>query len=607
MQSRQSGPSVSTVTVNVPEIQEFSDTSFTYNYYLKDERVNPFKFTPTMSLEKLPRYVTLSWKTPKLSEHELNKSAGPLYTGPGAIEKAYTAGKVMQEDDFAPNYFTHVFSDMSIIERGASDLEYLARINKTNYESVYKMAKEQVTTLANAAEDSDSVQQTNLVNVSKAFTKLADFPKNSLGLRIFDESKVEQDSSEFLSSVAEDLSFHVQLNSAVIPDIFKNSKEKRKKTHFLAFKEAYKKSLSLLSTDQMTLPITDLGNSSDPLKTQPVHLLGYIIKRYVTTTDGFKKDATFFIEDIDVTNYVDKTVLYGVTYTYSISVVAAINILVYDQLLKKSVMGQLAMASRPVSKAVECFEYVPPPEPSDVKFTYDYEKNRLIISWDMPVNSQNDVKQFQVMRRKTIKHPFELIAQYSFDNSIPGSPDNEMYKTGEIVDGNNYKNMLPEYRYLVKSSIGPVYTHVDEDFSFDAEFATSAVYIYAICSVDAHGMISNYSTQYQVSFDPYKNRLQTQVVCDAGCPRPYPNMKLRMDAFKDVMNISGDETRHMSVYFTPENLKVIDEDGRSYKIVEGDAPSKTSKPYYVMQLINLDNQKSQLVTMNVLDPTNLTV
>jgi hypothetical protein len=601
---------MSTVAVNVPEIQEFAQASFTYNYFVKDERVNPFVSTPTMSLEKLPRYVTLSWLRPKLSAFELQKPAGQGYQRSKSVENAFKANKLLYEDDFSPGYLSHVFSDVSTIEQGSSDLENFARINKTNYESVSKMAKEQVSTVANAAQKSDQVQQTNLANISKAFSSLADFPKTSLGLRIFDENGTEQDTSEFLSSVAEDLSFHVQINSSIIPDIFKNSKEKQNKTHFSLFKKSFANNLNLqLKTgdQQAILPMIDLGNSVDPLKPQPVLILGYLIKRYVTTPSGFKRDAVFFIEDSEVTNYVDKTVLYGVTYTYSINVVAAINLLVYDQQLEKSIMGQILIASRPVSKAVECYEYVPPPEPNNLKFTYDYGKNRLIMTWDMPVNPQNDVKQFQVMRRKSIKHPFELIAQYSFDDSIPGSPDNLLFTTGEIVDGNNFNNVAPENRFLVKISKMPVYIHVDEDFSVDVEFATSTSFIYAVCSVDAHGMISNYSTQHHVTFDPYKNRLATSVVCDTGSPRPYPNMNLRMDAFKDVMSFSGDETRHMTVYFTPEYLKVTDEDGRTYRIVEGDAPSKTAKPYYVMQLTNLDNQKSQLVKMNVLDPTNLTV
>lgn len=606
MQSKQSSPSVSSVNVNVPEIQEFNEAKFTYNYYTKDERINPFVATPSTSLEKLPRYVTLTWTMPALSEYELSKNSASVPTVvKNRIEKSYAANSIIYEDDFSPNFFSHTFSDVSSIEQGSSDLENFSRINKTNYESVYKMAKEQIATLSAAAETSDVVQATNLANIANAYTKLADFPKTSLGLRVYDETGTVQDSSEFLSSISDDLSLHVQINASVIPDIFKNSNEKKKTTTFSTIKKLNSRASLFTKQDQAIIPADDV-EGINPMHTQPVQLLGYIITRYVTTADGFKKDAVFFVEDYTITTYVDKTVLYGITYTYSISVVAALNIMVFDQEINKPTVGKILVASRQISKAIECNEYVPPPEPEELNFVYDYQRNRLVMSWNMPVNPQNDVKQFQVMRRKSIKHPFELIAQYSFDNSYPGLPDNKLYTTGEIVDGNAFSEMQSDYKGLVKLSTKPVYLHVDEDFMVDTEFSIASSYIYAVCSIDAHGMISNYSSQHHVTFDPYKNRLITKVVCDAGSPRPYPNMKLRMDAFKDTIRVSGDESRQMSVYFTPEYLRVIDDDGKSYKIIEGDAPSKTSKPYYVLQLINLDNQKTELIKFNVLDPTNLT-
>jgi hypothetical protein len=235
-----------------------------------------------------------------------------------------------------------------------------------------------------------------------------------------------------------------------------------------------------------------------------------------------------------------------------------------------------------------------------------------VIHWDMPVNPQRDVKQFQVFRRKSIREPFELIAQYGFDRSETGNGATGRYKTGERVDANNIENMNVDDLYLVKEQDPrivemsyPVFMHVDEEFTVDSEFFTSSEYIYSICSVDAHGMISNYSSQHHVVFDPYMNKLVTKVVCDAGSPRPYPNMNLRMDAFKDVLSVSGDSARKLDVYFTPEYLGVKDDRNMKYKVVE--AQTTNQNPYYVLQLINLDNQKTQILKINVKDPQNLTL
>ena len=76
--------------------------------------------------------------------------------------------------------------------------------------------------------------------------------------------------------------------------------------------------------------------------------------------------------------------------------------------------------------------------------------------------------------------------------SIAG-PGGTRYKTRERVDANNLPSMDPNLRYLVSLSDEPVYFHRDQDFTVDLESLVSSDYIYAICSVDAHGIISNYS------------------------------------------------------------------------------------------------------------------
>ena len=148
--------------------------------------------------------------------------------------------------------------------------------------------------------------------------------------------------------------------------------------------------------------------------------------------------------------------------------------------------------------------------------------------------------------------------------------------------------------------------HRDKEFTVDTEFFQNESFIYSICSIDAHGMISNYSEQHEVVFDSYKNKIISKVVCDSGSPKPYPNMKLRIDAFKDSIRVSGDETKELSIYFSPEYLKIKDNDNKTYKIVEAVTSAKNNNPYYILQLINLDNQKSQLIKININDPTNLT-
>jgi hypothetical protein len=610
--SKVSDPSGSLDEINIPEVKD-QKSEFVYNFYTRDERVSP---PPTRtgrsnSLNDVARYVTISWTSPSLSEFETSKESIAAETF-FRIEDC--AGSIVSEDNFFnPGYINHTFSNINIVEQGAADLENCSRISRHDAESVFKMATNQIKEASSQGPSGDSSYENGLKDVTDTYTRLSDFPKNSLGLRVYDERNILSDKDDLISSIADDISLSMKINNAVIPDIFENSVEKVRGGNHQALNTAYSKSV-LGSNSRRNLliinPITnDTSRTSTSYLTQPVKLIGYIIDRYEVKKDQIKKDKTFYIEDIQQTRYEDTTVLYGKTYIYSIRVVASVWFLTYKPDNTGVDSSLIYVSSRPVSSPVECYEYVPPPEPNNIRFTFDYKKRNLKILWDTPVNHQRDVKQFQVFRRKSIKEPFELISQYGFDLSVAG-PDGSRYTTGERVDANK-SDILPEDNYLVHRQdpdVGaeyPVYMHVDEDFVVDTEFFNSSEYIYAICSVDAHGMISNYSSQHHVTFDSIKNRLVTREICGPGSPRQYPNMSLKVDAFKDVIKIQGDTARQLNVYFTPEYLKVKDDRNVITKIVE--AQTNNSNPYYLMQLINLDNQKTQLLKINIKDPQNLTL
>lgn len=615
--SRVSDPSSTFEEINVPEVKD-AKSEFIYNFYTRDERVAPPQNTTqstnafpsqVISLNKIARYVTIKWTSPSLSEFQTTKEDI-------ASEKFFLikdcANSIISEDNFFnPGYINHTFSNVDIIEQGSSDLEKFSRISRHDAESVFRMSKYQIQEAANLAPSDDKNYSDGLKDVTDTYTSLSDFPKTSLGLRVYDENNNLSDNDDLIASIADDISLNLKINSSVIPDIFENSLEKMKVGNLRVLNESHAN--AMLGKNNSALLIDPISNDTNVTSTsylrQPIKLIGYILDRYDVKNDGIKKDKTFYIEDIQQTRFEDTTVLYGKTYIYSIRVVAAVKLLTYKSEGSGVDSSLVYVSSRPTSSPVECYEHVPPPEPNNLKFTFDYKKRNLIILWDTPVNHQRDVKQFQVFRRKSIKEPFELIAQYGFDLSVAG-PNGKRYTTGERVDANKI-DLLPEDKYLVHSqdpSVDkeyPVYMHVDEDFVVDEEFFNSSKYIYSVCSVDAHGMISNYSSQHYVTFDSNKNRLTTREICGPGSPRQYPNMNLKADAFKDTIKVEGEASRQLNVYFTPEYLTVKDERNISYKIVE--AQTTNSNPYYLLQLINLDNQKMQLLKINIKDPQNLTV
>lgn len=602
--SKMSDPSTSVDDVNVPEVFN-QKAQFVYNFYTKDERINAFSNARELNVTRVPRYVKLSWTSPQVSQFETVKP--DLSIDESGIDKSIksNADKIMSEDNFFnPGYINHTFSGIDAITQGSSDLENYSIMSRHNVESVFQMSKIQISEIAAAKENPDEEYKKRLAELSEAYSRLSDFPQSSLGLRVYDEQDNQVNDSEALSSITNSLKLNLKINSAIIPDIFANSKEKNASNYeALAVASSKSKNGYLRQRAPNMLPIQSNPEKTGYL-TSPVKLIGYIIERYLVTPEFLRKEETYYVEDISQTTFEDKTVLYGKTYLYTIKVVADVTILLYDADGLNVNSTTVYVSSKPMAAPVECYEFIPPPEPNDIKFTFDYDKRNLIIIWDTPVNPQKDIKQFQVFRRRSIKEPFELIAQYGFDTSETGGNDGR-YRTGERIDGNNYYGMYPDDRSLLKLSDKPVYMHVDEDFTVDPEFFVSSEYIYAIASIDAHGMISNYSSQHHVVFDPYKNRLVTRVICDAGSPRQYPNMKLRTDAFKDVISVEGLAARQLKVFFTPEYLKVRDDRNVTYNIVEAQTPGNGS--YYMLQLINLDNQKMQLLKINVKDPENLTL
>jgi hypothetical protein len=607
--SRMSDPSNSVNEINVPEISD-QRAEFVYNFYTQDERVAEYSAESSLPLNKIPRYVTLSWTSPRVSDGMLSN---PNFNAPKLDPIEQHADKILSEDNFFNrDFINHTFSDVDAIEQGASDMENYSRITRTQAESVFKMSKYSIKEVASNSDPEDPTYQQQIGSLTETYTSLADIPKSSLGLRVFDEKNVPNDEDDLIRSIAPSLTLTMKINKSIIPDVFENSKVKESNTNYGALKNQYSESLKKKNSNQTVqlqpvyIPPADVASYYQ----QPVRMVGYEIIRYRATNDGFRKEKSFYVEDIQQTRFEDRTVLYGVTYVYSIRVVAAVVLLSYKSDMSGVVPNIVYVGSRVASVPVECYEYTPPPEPENLRFFFDYKKRNVTVLWDMPVNPQQDVKQFQVFRRKSIKEPFELIAQYGFDTSVEG-PGASRYRTGERIDANGVRDMLPDDLYLVKvhdpdsgTPSRPIYQHVDEDFTVDVEFLVSSDYIYSVCAIDAHGMISNYSSQHKVTFDPYKNKLVTQVVCDSGSPRQYPNMKLRRDAFKDVISVQGDSTKRFNVYFTPEYLKVRDDRNHMYKVVEGQ--TNNSNSYYLLQLINLDNQKLQLLRVNIRDPQNLT-
>lgn len=597
--NRISSPSLSLDEVNIPPPLN-PTAQFTYNYYEVNERVKQTKGTDSkgnvLPLDKLPRYTTLTWETPSLSEFHVNINANLAPSPTRTIRD--NINKLIAVDEFLnAGYISHGFTSADEIVQGTVDVENYAKLLGYNSPSVFEMIMNQVERITLSGSQGSNAL---IGGFAHAYTELSNFPILSLGLRVYDEKGRPAEKEKGLGTVVESTKLHIQVNNLVIPDVFENSQDKSKWENLTTLKNSYTSALTTGGTREgigISPVYNDFSKSSTNISS-PCKIIGFTIERWRITNTGNTREGIYTVEDPLTRSWVDTKVLYGEKYLYAIRSVASVQLLMYS--LDGSTVDSpiIYVSSNPVTVRSENFEFTPPPPPDEIRFTFNHVERNVILTWGTPVNPARDIVGFQIFRRKNIREPFELIKQYSWDSSHTGE-GGRRYSTNERIDPNYIDEMNPDDRYLVKRSETPTYIHVDNDFTVDTEFYVSSDYIYALCSVDAHGIISNYSSQSRVTFDPYKNRLISQIVCDAGSPKQYPNMNLRTDTFIDTIHFEGNDSRLINLNFTPEYIRVRDEKGVVHKVVTKDS-------YYVLQMINLDNQKTQLLKIKLDDPRNLT-
>lgn len=600
-------------SVNLPEVRDFS-AEFIYNFYEQQERTTISSLNVSAGasrpLDKVPRYISLSWDPLQKTNFEFIKKSEST--------DEIVSSLISEDSSFSSKFISQNFSDVASIEQASFDLFNFAKLNnqrdKQTIESIHAKRED----LLKQISDNwlfNSLEQSSFADVASAYDAIADLPIDLVGLRVYDSENNLVDNQDFFKGLASALSLNVKINKLALPDFFTGSDSAILSSSLSTYKNDYefaKKftgNTNFVEVSSFKLRRGSPGSSAaDDTANSPPRVKGYLLKRYRKQGDSLNQEMVHYINDPYVLNYNDRDVLYGAEYVYTISVIAEVDILALEggQINDYDILT-INLESRTSSVYLTCFEFTSPPPPTEIKFIYDYIKKNVVVYWDFPVNHQADIKQFQVFRRRTLQEPFELIAQYGFDRSATSLPDNTRFLTGEVVDANNISNMPQELVQLVKDGEYPVYRHVDKDFIVDTEFFETTSYIYALASVDAHGMISNYSTQHFVKFDPYKNKLVSTIVCDEGSPRQYPNLNLKFDTFKDAINTINENLKNLEVHFTPEYYAVEDERGKRFNVVEVQSSQKQDKPYYLMQLINLDNQIVRTIKINISDPENITL
>jgi len=228
---------------------------------------------------------------------------------------------------------------------------------------------------------------------------------------------------------------------------------------------------------------------------------------------------------------------------------------------------------------VNCVEDVAPPVPADIKLRWDYELEKLVVTWNFPPNSQRDVKQFQVFRRGSIQEPYELLKVYNF-NDAQLQNEYTVHYSEDGIDPN-----------VVDDVGNPILIYIDDDFT------KSSKYMYTICCVDAHGLTSNYGAHYQASFDIFKNQIDIELVSHSGAPKAYPNLYLEKDLFIDSMKVANTPKNQMKLIFNPEFYSLIHPGKQAEQMIS----TTKENGSYMIQFINVDRQQMDKLKIEISD------
>lgn len=311
-------------------------------------------------------------------------------------------------------------------------------------------------------------------------------------------------------------------------------------------------------------------------------VVGFIIDKFEVLPDGttHARDP-IVVESAFVSTTADFRVKFHSNYCYTIRTIALLTMPGIDAASGDVATVKVLVSSKPSNKVyVNTTKLDAPPPPGDVSFVLNRETNKLLVTWAFPVWSQQDVKQFQVFRRASVREPFQLQKVYNFNDSLVKFPDHEN----------------PDPR-VVENLTAPCQFYVDDDFDTGTNTNKDKSFIYAVSCIDAHGLSSCLSAQYQVWYDPFKNKLQIAHLSHLGAPKSYPNLYLDGDIFTNTIKVGGPRSKSCKLYFNPEFYYLYDDHNRLSPVLA----TQQRGGSYKLQFINLDNGKSQDIDILIND------
>jgi len=314
--------------------------------------------------------------------------------------------------------------------------------------------------------------------------------------------------------------------------------------------------------------------------------VGFFIEKYVKVEEGyFLLDRRFYI-DSDITQSIadninnktlsikDTGIKYGKTYKYKVMPVYSITFPKFNDF---HLAEDYLFCDVPFfTKDIECKEYRRPLPPNNIRFRYNKESNKLVITWNLIPDDVGDIKGFQVFKRSSLKDPFVLVKQIEYHDI------DDLYSRNEKISSD-----FIEVRDEVNS------------FELETELRKEKIEIYTICSIDAHGFVSNYSAQLGVKFNFSSMKTEVDLVSRSGAPINMPNLfidrKTKFFSNEDkIVTITPkcSNVEKISIYATPDFATINTDELQEQNIY-------TYKEKYKFNIFKLENSENFIDTIQI--------
>ncbi len=294
-----------------------------------------------------------------------------------------------------------------------------------------------------------------------------------------------------------------------------------------------------------------------------VAFVGFLIKKNIkdfkTLTTKFNVASQFvYVDyknfDVEQITLYDGFLKYTNSYSYEISPVFYVglyNFEGYDIFNFPLISHNIVYTHSKYTSFIKAIDFSTPEPPSGFIAKFIPELFKAELTWCNPTNPQGDIVGFQIYRRESLTEAFKLIKMYL------------------IKEKSEFK-----YMDFFSDNVDPSIIKISDTRSLDIEmfsFIDNAVdlrkktYIYAICSIDAHGYVSNYSSQIALRYSKIYNNLIIDKVSDQNAPRSYPNLyiqrKSQLFEYDDMLFDlvpSFKNKEKIKIYFTPDALNLYD-------------------------------------------------